>query len=429
MISVTHAVGFFFPDSTGGTEVYVDGLARNLEKLGHASTIVAPSPDLSSASYSWGGLSVERYPWGYAGNGPHVGFEGFLALLDRARPDVYHQHSWTGGCGHHHLRAAKERGLRTVTTVHLSGNVCLSGTMMRMRRSPCDGRIDERDCSACWATSLKGIPATIAVPMARLSRAAANNGSALLGGLARLTAAFDGHREAFDQMVRNSDRIVAVCQWLYDALLLNGVPREKLVLCRQGVDDAQAASRRKPPRVAGSALRVGFLGRYDPIKGLHVLVEAFRRLPAAMPIELHVYGVANGPVEAEYAARIRNAAGGDPRILFPPPVSREAVGDVQAGFDVLAVPSQVFETGPLVVMESLAAGTPVLGSDLGGIAEQVDQGSNGWLVAHDVVDGWTAALARLCNGRESVPAPNGGGPVRSMREVARETAALYRQLV
>ena len=53
--------------------------------------------------------------------------------------------------------------------------------------------------------------------------------------------------------------------------------------------------------------------------------------------------------------------------------------------DVLAVPSQWLETGPLVVLEAFAAGTPVIGSDLGGIRELVSDGRDGLLVPHDDV--------------------------------------------
>ena len=42
-----------------------------------------------------------------------------------------------------------------------------------------------------------------------------------------------------------------------------------------------------------------------------------------------------------------------------------------ANFDLLAVPSQWMETGPIVVLEAHAVGTPVLGANLGGIAELV----------------------------------------------------------
>ncbi len=126
-------------------------------------------------------------------------------------------------------------------------------------------------------------------------------------------------------MERYSDRIVVVSQWLYDALRLNGVARDKLVLCRQGIDGAPP--RVRAPRAAGAVLRVGFLGRYDPAKGIHMLVRAMHKVPASLPVQLRIHGIANGAAEADYARRIRAAAAKDPRILLLPPVAREGLWD------------------------------------------------------------------------------------------------------
>ena len=435
-VRAIQATAYFFPESTGGTEVYVGDLTRDLQRLGCNSTILAPSLDLSAHSYEWHGLPVNRYPCSDAGDRqivsgarPHLGFDEFLALLDQAGPGIYHQHSWSGGCGPHHLRAAKERGLRTVTTVHVPGNVCLSGTMMRMAARACEGRIDENVCGKCWMVTHKGIPEGMAGPLVRISRRAAHNKLPLLGGLSRLTGAFDMHRDRFELMDRYSDRIIAVCQWLYDALLLNGIAREKLVLCRQGIGDPPSRMIPRPPRSPGAVLRVGFLGRYYPVKGLDLLMSAMRRVSAELPVELLIHGIANNSTEAQYARSIREAAAADRRIQLLPPVPRDRIWETLAGFDVLAVPSQWLETGPLVVMEAIAAGTPVLGSDLGGISELVMDGRNGWLVPHNSVDAWAAELTRLCGLFGADPRPVPVRPVRTMRDVAQETALVYASLL
>ncbi len=69
-------------------------------------------------------------------------------------------------------------------------------------------------------------------------------------------------------------------------------------------------------------------------------------------------------------------------------------------YDVLAVPSQWLETGPLVVMEAFAAGVPVLGSNLGGIGELVTSGVDGLLVEPASIVAWRTALEALCRDRE-----------------------------
>jgi glycosyltransferase involved in cell wall biosynthesis len=88
------------------------------------------------------------------------------------------------------------------------------------------------------------------------------------------------------------------------------------------------------------------------------------------------------------------------------------------------------ETGPLVVLESFAAGVPVIGSALGGIADKVRHDVDGLLVdPFASVDAWTSALLRcvdepglLARLRANVAAP------RSMRDVARDMSAIYERL-
>ena len=85
------------------------------------------------------------------------------------------------------------------------------------------------------------------------------------------------------------------------------------------------------------------------------------------------------------------------------------------------------ETGPLVILESFAAGTPVVGSNLGGIAEWVRHGENGLLVGFDDVLGWRDAFKRCAENRQVlVSLRRGVRPPRAMRHVAHEMAHIYR---
>ncbi len=82
--AVVQATGFYFPDSTGGTEVYVDALVHNLARLGCASTVLAPSGDLSERGYDWNGVPVRRFPWGHGGSRAIIGGrEPLTTLMDR----------------------------------------------------------------------------------------------------------------------------------------------------------------------------------------------------------------------------------------------------------------------------------------------------------------------------------------------------------
>jgi glycosyltransferase involved in cell wall biosynthesis len=93
------------------------------------------------------------------------------------------------------------------------------------------------------------------------------------------------------------------------------------------------------------------------------------------------------------------------------------------------VPSQWLETGPLVVLEAFAAGTPVLGSNLGGIAELVNDGANGRLVPHDDLTAWMRALQDLERDRSIVARLRAGvRPPRTVREVSEDMQRVYARI-
>jgi glycosyltransferase involved in cell wall biosynthesis len=97
--------------------------------------------------------------------------------------------------------------------------------------------------------------------------------------------------------------------------------------------------------------------------------------------------------------------------------------------DLLAVPSVCFETGPLVVLEGFAAGLPVVGSDIGGIAERVRHGESGWLVPVGNVDAWARALTLLHDRWLAADWCWGLPATRAAIEVATETEAIYKELL
>jgi glycosyltransferase involved in cell wall biosynthesis len=433
---IIEITGFYYPDSAGGTETYVSALAKSLQTQNIDCIVVAPSPSEEPMQYVYEEVDVFRYPvpgpWRrreHQGRDPPRGFEIFEDWLRRQRADVYHQHSWTTGCGLWHLKAAKRLGLKTVVTVHVPGNLCMRGTMLYEGRTACDGRIVPEKCASCWLQS-RGLPAKAARAMAKIPRRLNS-----LGWLPRVGSALSAQALAADRindvhaMHAAADRIVAVCQWLHDALGANGVPARKLVLNRQGVAELSPRPSSAPSRPSG-VVRFGFVGRWDPIKGVHVLVEAFKRLPSDLRVTLDICAAAQGRVGEEYRDRVQRSRLGDPRIRILPPVPHREVGAFLSGLDVLAVPSQWLETGPLVILEAFAAGTPVIGSDLGSIRELVSRGRDGLLLPHNDANAWTSAMLRLATDPVLLERlRNGIGPVRTMADVGRETAALYRELI
>lgn len=438
---IVQATAWYPPYGLGGTEVYLASLIEELQSLGVASSVLTPQHHLALDRYEHHGVAIETYPVNEAPTRselrhrhPHAGFEQFRAALARARnvAPIYHQHSWTRGCGLDHLTCARELGFRTVVTVHVPGNICLRGTMMRSGTTQCDGLIEATRCGGCYLEG-RGLPPTLARTVATLPQAVANRAR---GAESRLATALSARvlasekRDQFRAMTSKADGIVAVCQWLYDALAANGVPKHKLHLSRQGVQRQLADALKLPPQSpaapGGKApLRILLLGRWDPIKGIDVLVRAIVQLPADCAVELTVHANA---AERAYETRVRSLAAHDRRVTIAGPVERSALPETLARHEVLAVPSQCLETGPLVVLEAQAAGLFVLGSRLGGIAELIAEPEAGMLVEPSAPRAWADAIKKVAMRHANHGLPRAAAKVRTMDAVADEMAQLYRTL-
>jgi glycosyltransferase involved in cell wall biosynthesis len=172
-------------------------------------------------------------------------------------------------------------------------------------------------------------------------------------------------------------------------------------------------------------LRLAFVGRLHPTKGVDIVVKALVARPD-LAATLDVYGVAQDASAMRYAAELRSLAAGDARIRFLDAVARAAVVPTLAEYDATVVPSQWLETGPLTVLESFAAGLPVIGSNLGGVAELVSHERDGWLVPHADVASWAMAIERLAVDRSLLARLTAGvGRPRSTDDVARDMASVY----
>jgi glycosyltransferase involved in cell wall biosynthesis len=205
----------------------------------------------------------------------------------------------------------------------------------------------------------------------------------------------------------------------------NGIPTEKIVTCRHGLSSTASDEEGDPaPTRSAGPLRVAFFGRLHPTKGADVLIRAIQQLEGEA-IELHLFGIEQ-PGDEAYASDLRRLAAGDPRVTFEQSVPAQLVVATLRRYDVLAVPSQWLETGPLVVLEAFAARTPVVGSNLGGVAELVRDNVDGLLVSHASVADWASALQRLARDRLLVSRLHDEvRPPRGMPAVCSDMLSIY----
>jgi glycosyltransferase involved in cell wall biosynthesis len=435
---VLHVPFAYFPDAVGGTERHVAALISALRAYGIESAVVAPGS--CDRIYVHANVPVFRLAvasrsgraQAYGAPDRRVA-KSFGELAEQLRPQIVHLHARSAAVSTALIDAARRAGARIVFTYHTPSVSCVRGTMMWMGREACDGRLDRLRCGACLLAAY-GIPSPLRNLVARtpaaigavVDRSGAHRAATALLLPSLIEAA---HRD-FRETIRHADRVVAVCRWGWNALRLNGVPEDKLVLCLQGLpqSDVSLASRHIVDNdVAPGTLRLGYFGRLDPAKGIDILIEAVRRISSAL-LRLDIFAVRQiGSVP--YARDLERRAAGDQRIVFRPALPPEAVRGAMRACDLVAVPSRALETGPLVVLEAFAAGTPVIGARLGGIAELVTDGIDGVLVPSDKPAEWARAILDLANRPDRIARLRAGiRPPRTMEAVATEMAAIYREL-
>lgn len=174
-----------------------------------------------------------------------------------------------------------------------------------------------------------------------------------------------------------------------------GVPRGRLLVIPNAIDVAHFRGTGYQPVPAKDGLvarattfRIGFVGRLDPVKRVEDLIAAVASLDATQ-FSLDIWG--GGP-EFETLLLHKNLDGGRPRVMF-----HGAVLDVRqayAAMDVLVLPSDAEGFG-LVLIEAMAAGVPVIGTNVDGIRDVIRDGETGLLVPPRDPSALAAALRRL----------------------------------
>jgi glycosyltransferase involved in cell wall biosynthesis len=245
----------------------------------------------------------------------------------------------------------------------------------------------------------------------------------------------EGFRLLERRLARASDALIAVSPEVRDDLVRLGIaPESKISVIRLGLDltsrVATAAGARERLREAldipGDAFVVGWLGRMTEIKRVDDLVRAF----ADIPPDAHLLLVGDGPLRSHLQTLAREL-GVDARVHFAG--FRDDVGAVYAACDVVALTS-ANEGTPVTLIEALAAGVPVVSTDVGGVADVVDAGRSGFLAPPGDIEALADGLRRLAadpGARERMGAAGRADVVErySVPRLVHDVDLLYRDLL
>lgn len=161
---------------------------------------------------------------------------------------------------------------------------------------------------------------------------------------------------------RKVDLFITLTEFARQKYSENGLPKEKIVLKPNFVSPT-------PSEGCGSENGVVFVGRLSPEKGITTLLEAWKILGSSVPLRV----IGDGPLKESVQIAARENSG----IEYLGRRSIEEVNYFMGKAKALIFPSLWYEGMPLVIVESLAKGTPIISSNLGAMSTMITHKVNG----------------------------------------------------
>jgi glycosyltransferase involved in cell wall biosynthesis len=123
---------------------------------------------------------------------------------------------------------------------------------------------------------------------------------------------------------------------------------------------------------------ITYVGRLSKAKGISYLINAMPAIISKFP-DTHLNIIGTGPEEL-YFKKIIDDLNLTDNVTMRGRLDGEKLKIVFKNADIIVIPSISMETGPIVLFEAMASGCPVVGSNIGGIPDLIEEGKNGYLV-------------------------------------------------
>ncbi|MFD2382394.1 glycosyltransferase family 4 protein, partial [Paenibacillus xanthanilyticus] len=350
-LSILYLVHGFFPESYTGTEKFVLNMAKAMQQRGHRVKVATYSGlvpeeapltfgDVLGSEYEFEGIPVLAYrhrrhdPAQAAGFGDHSLLALAESILIREQPNLLHVgHAMRGM---EFVQAARNLGIPYVMTLTDFWFACPRSNLLQVDKQLCAGPEGGTACMTRCQIPYAADRLQTQMP--------------LLLGASRILS----------PSVFLASFVKQALPDLPIEVLPHGIRHETVV--------PNAKSYGK-----GSPITLIYGGSLNEHKGVHVLIAALSKV-ASRRLRLHIYGSG----EPAYEAALRRAAARDARISFRGPYAEGDIPRLYQEADMAVVPSVWYENYPLALHEALAAHVPVLASNIGGMAEKIVDGLNGY---------------------------------------------------
>ncbi len=421
-VKILQVVHYFLPGHVAGTEIYTYNLSRALMRRGHQVRIYTKGDGFLDREFVetetlyddipvrtvyfnkrglWARSVVHAF---YLSISNRIIDQSFDLFLHEFRPDVVHfQHTY--GLSASMIAVARRARTPVVFTLHDYWSMCHRTQLIKPTLEICEGPGSGAKCAPCIVHRVVGKrPLEAAIRM-----------GARPAGL---------YRARFMRTILlKADLLISPSEFLRRKFIEFGIPPDRIVPLDNGLSLERFVDvhKRQP-----SQIRFGFVGTIIVHKGLHILVDAFNRLPIGK-VALFIFG--DPSISPAYYESVKQQAR-HPDIKFMGLFQNDRIAEVLSGIDVLVVPSVWPENSPLTIHEAFLAGVPVIASRIGGIPELVHHEQNGLLFETGSAADLQAKMEYLVNNPHLLQHyARNIQRIKSIEENAEELERIYRRLI
>ncbi|MBR5799309.1 MAG: glycosyltransferase family 4 protein [Lachnospiraceae bacterium] len=173
-----------------------------------------------------------------------------------------------------------------------------------------------------------------------------------------------------NRLLKKCNQVIAVSEAIKEILIGRGIPSEKIKVIHNGIEKMDYTAAEGPDGQEKNLFRICFVGRLEKVKGCEYLIKALAELKDQAYL-CDIYG--EGSLKEELKLLCKEV-GIEEKVVF-----KGFSGEIRKVlnlYDVLVQPS-LFEAFPLTPLEAMNAGVLVIGSNVGGMKELIQDGETG----------------------------------------------------
>ncbi|MBR5359966.1 MAG: glycosyltransferase [Lachnospiraceae bacterium] len=366
---------FLYPN--GGSETYIFCLGRQLQSMGHEVQYFGmehPDRCVGNAVEAYtsnmdfhGGSKLSKLTYPIKTIYSIEARQKIRLVLDDFCPDVVHLNNFTYQITPSVIleivkwRKEKKKDCRIVFTAHDYNLICPN----HMLNNPNTGANCEKCLGGHFANCAKG--------------------RCIHGSFAKsIVGMAEGYYWKWRKVYQYIDTVICCSEFMKSKMDTNPIFEGKTVAIRNFIEQSEIETKGKEDYVL-------YFGRFAKEKGVHTLLEATKRLP-----DIPFVFAGSGPLEDE----VKSFADKHDNVSFVGFKTGDELKELISKAKFSVYPSEWYENCPFSVMESISLGTPVLGSDIGGIPELVN--SCGYLFQSGDIEDLSNKLRTMWSDRELI---------------------------